>query len=129
MGRRIIAQAMLHVGERAAAGDVEPEGAEAEVQNMAVGVDQARQNRRSFHVDDRRSSRPAVTVLEQADDLAVVADHDPAEMLELSVGAGLPAIRMVYEGNGPGRRGEEGGGGKRERGSVHRRRIALSPRK
>jgi hypothetical protein len=112
IGLGIGLQPLLNLGQRPGARQVELQRGEAEAHDMAVGVDQAWQERSAsaihFVLD-----RP-VKILGPLGDLfdpAIVVDYQRAEMLKLPVGADLNAIDVV---NQPvccegGRRGEERG--------------------
>ncbi len=98
--------------------------AEAEVRDVTMRVDQARQKRLAMSVDDRCRFRPRVAGVEDADDLAVVADEQAGEMLDLRRRARLNAVRIVDQRIGPGGRAEQRRS-ERDEEFAHRRGLAL----
>ena len=74
---------------------------------MAVRVDQAGQKCLTMNVDDRCRFRPRVAGMEQTDNLAVVADEQPGEMVDLRRRARLNAVGIFNQRAGPGGRAEK----------------------
>src|SRR5947209_2181741 len=104
----------LRLGEAPGAGKVELEGAEAELHDMAVGVDQPGKEGAALAVEAvARAVGLAVAALDQLDDLAVVADPDGGEADEAPLRVEAIAVDIVDEdvgegGAGPEEKGEEG---------------------
>jgi hypothetical protein len=79
-GRGIGGDAALRVGERGRGRQVELELAEAELHDMAVGVDHARQQRAAARVEaEVEPVGPGIAAAEQAHDLAVLVDQEPVK--------------------------------------------------
>ena len=107
MGGGIGAQPLLHVGERAAAGEVEPKRVETEIGHVPVSVDKPWQERAPGRVDDRRSLGACLTCVQHAQHLAVVADQQACEMLDAAIGVRLDAVGVIDQRVAVGGRGEK----------------------
>jgi hypothetical protein len=91
----IIGDHLLRLGERAGARQVEPHSTEAEVEDMAVAVDQPGQQGPPRPVEAEVQPLGSLRCgIEQADDLAIL-DQQPGEAGDLAVSGERVAVDIV----------------------------------
>ena len=113
----IVAQPLLQILDGRRADQIQLKRRLAQSHDVPVGVDQPGQQRPPCAIDRVRDSREPhqLGMLYNSADLAVVADRQRAEMLQLAVGADLHAVDVGDQRVGHGRRGEERSGKCEER--------------
>ena len=97
---RIVAQALLELGERAGPDEVEPERVETQIHHMAVAIDQAREA--AFGptaVDALLNIQPLAIepLVRRTDNFAIVADQQPVEVLQFAAPADLNAVDVINQ--------------------------------
>ena len=90
----IVAKPLLQLRQRSTAGDIEPQRVESEVDDVSMGVDQARHQGAAAGVDRRAGFRPRLPGVQDTHDLPVVAHHKSGEMLDVTRRVRLNAVGM-----------------------------------
>jgi hypothetical protein len=111
IGGGILADPAERLLEAVGVGEVELEGVEAEAHDMAMGVDQAGNQRPAAAVEQILGPfRPAIATVEQLLHPPVVADHDAGEADQAAIGSDRVAVDIVDQRIGKRRGGREQGG-------------------
>ena len=96
IGRREGRQPLLQLGDRVRAGQVELKGAESIFADMSMRVDQPGQQRAALAVDAEVDPfGPRIAKAKQLNDLAIAADDQPGEMLQLARAVDLKPVDVV----------------------------------